>query len=116
MTCEICFEVHPFEKMRAPRCGHYFCETCWTGQVLAHHYVGVFSLRMFIPNSRMTELVFCTVYSFLYLVLITSSFSVRGRSCVYFVSYTIGYMWTVLAGNILVVSLLLPVFFINFEI
>ncbi|XP_024357767.1 probable E3 ubiquitin-protein ligase ARI8 isoform X1 [Physcomitrium patens] len=33
MTCEICFEVHPFEKMRAPRCGHYFCETCWTGYI-----------------------------------------------------------------------------------
>lgn len=40
MTCEICFEAHPFEKMKAPRCGHYFCETCWTGQVLAHHFVG----------------------------------------------------------------------------
>lgn len=33
MTCGICFEGHPFEKMTAPRCGHYFCETCWTGQV-----------------------------------------------------------------------------------
>ena len=32
MTCEICFEVHPVEKMRAPACGHYFCETCWTGE------------------------------------------------------------------------------------
>jgi ariadne-1 len=33
MTCEICFEAHPSEKMKAPRCGHYFCETCWTGYI-----------------------------------------------------------------------------------
>lgn len=34
ITCNICFENYPFEKMKAPRCGHYFCATCWTGQVL----------------------------------------------------------------------------------
>uniref|UniRef100_A0A7I4CMB5 RBR-type E3 ubiquitin transferase n=1 Tax=Physcomitrium patens TaxID=3218 RepID=A0A7I4CMB5_PHYPA len=33
MTCQICFEVHPFEKMKEPRCGHYFCEICWTGYI-----------------------------------------------------------------------------------
>jgi ariadne-1 len=52
MTCEICFENQPLEKMKAPRCGHYFCETCWTGQVLAHHCIEVFSSRM--PKNLIT--------------------------------------------------------------
>ncbi len=31
LLCGICFETHPVEKMKAPSCGHFFCNSCWTG-------------------------------------------------------------------------------------
>jgi hypothetical protein len=31
LLCGICFEIHPVEKMKAPSCGHFFCNSCWTG-------------------------------------------------------------------------------------
>ncbi|CAM6037537.1 unnamed protein product [Sphagnum compactum] len=33
LLCGICFETHPVEKMKAPSCGHFFCNSCWTGYI-----------------------------------------------------------------------------------
>ncbi|KAG6541506.1 hypothetical protein Mapa_017103 [Marchantia paleacea] len=34
LKCAICFEMHSVSRMKAsPGCGHYFCETCWTGYI-----------------------------------------------------------------------------------
>lgn len=31
LTCGICFESYPSDKMHAAACGHPFCDACWTG-------------------------------------------------------------------------------------
>ncbi|KAJ6768238.1 RBR-TYPE E3 UBIQUITIN TRANSFERASE [Salix koriyanagi] len=31
MTCGICFESYPSERLRAAVCGHPFCNSCWAG-------------------------------------------------------------------------------------
>jgi hypothetical protein len=31
LLCGICFETHAVERMKAPACGHFFCNSCWTG-------------------------------------------------------------------------------------
>eukprot|EP00252_Welwitschia_mirabilis_P004874 TRINITY_DN1520_c0_g2_i1.p1 TRINITY_DN1520_c0_g2~~TRINITY_DN1520_c0_g2_i1.p1 ORF type:complete len:587 (+),score=104.40 TRINITY_DN1520_c0_g2_i1:392-2152(+) len=33
LTCGICFESYGRDKMKAPACGHYFCNTCWEGYI-----------------------------------------------------------------------------------
>ncbi|KAJ8753062.1 hypothetical protein K2173_011830 [Erythroxylum novogranatense] len=33
MTCGICFETYPREKLHAAVCGHPFCNSCWAGYV-----------------------------------------------------------------------------------
>ncbi|OVA04605.1 zinc finger protein [Macleaya cordata] len=33
LTCGICFEAYPRDRMYAAACGHPFCGTCWTGYV-----------------------------------------------------------------------------------
>lgn len=34
LTCGICFEAYPSDKMSAAACGHPFCITCWQGMYL----------------------------------------------------------------------------------
>ncbi|KAG5240051.1 zinc finger family protein [Salix suchowensis] len=33
MTCGICFESYPSERLRAAVCGHPFCNSCWAGYI-----------------------------------------------------------------------------------
>ncbi|XP_078447141.1 putative E3 ubiquitin-protein ligase ARI7 [Wolffia australiana] len=33
LTCGICFEAYPHDKMVATVCGHPFCKTCWRGYI-----------------------------------------------------------------------------------
>nr|DAD43494.1 TPA_asm: hypothetical protein HUJ06_001724 [Nelumbo nucifera] len=33
LTCGICFETYPRDRMNAAACGHPFCCTCWTGYI-----------------------------------------------------------------------------------
>ncbi|XP_010268120.1 PREDICTED: probable E3 ubiquitin-protein ligase ARI8 [Nelumbo nucifera] len=33
LTCGICFEMYPRDRMHAAACGHPFCSTCWTGYI-----------------------------------------------------------------------------------
>ncbi|CAA7400458.1 unnamed protein product [Spirodela intermedia] len=33
MTCGICFEVYPCNRMRSAACGHHFCNSCWEGYI-----------------------------------------------------------------------------------
>ncbi|WCJ38898.1 RING/U-box superfamily protein [Euphorbia peplus] len=33
MTCGICFESYPYDKLHAAACGHPFCNTCWQGYI-----------------------------------------------------------------------------------
>lgn len=90
MTCQICFEVHPFEKMKEPRCGHYFCEICWTGQVLVHHYVIVCTLRIFVPNAGGFRKFLHDCFSFVLFVslaLITLNFVARNSGIQFNNSY-----------------------------
>ncbi|GKV40310.1 hypothetical protein SLEP1_g47971 [Rubroshorea leprosula] len=31
MTCGICFESYPCDRLRTAACGHPFCDSCWAG-------------------------------------------------------------------------------------
>ncbi|KAF3582238.1 hypothetical protein DY000_02034974 [Brassica cretica] len=42
LTCGICFDPYPPEKIASVSCGHPFCTTCWTGEN-SDHVVGVLS-------------------------------------------------------------------------
>ncbi|KAK4768614.1 hypothetical protein SAY87_003755 [Trapa incisa] len=33
LTCVICFESHPHDKIYSAACGHPFCSTCWAGYI-----------------------------------------------------------------------------------
>ncbi|KAJ4721664.1 RBR-type E3 ubiquitin transferase [Melia azedarach] len=33
MTCGICFETCPCDRLKTAACGHPFCSTCWTGYI-----------------------------------------------------------------------------------
>uniref|UniRef100_A0A5B7C2E3 RBR-type E3 ubiquitin transferase n=1 Tax=Davidia involucrata TaxID=16924 RepID=A0A5B7C2E3_DAVIN len=33
LTCGICFETYPLDKINTAACGHPFCSTCWTGYI-----------------------------------------------------------------------------------
>ncbi|XP_057957773.1 probable E3 ubiquitin-protein ligase ARI8 [Malania oleifera] len=33
LTCGICFETYPHDKIDAAACGHPFCSTCWRGYI-----------------------------------------------------------------------------------
>nr|XP_034923684.1 probable E3 ubiquitin-protein ligase ARI8 isoform X1 [Populus alba]XP_034923685.1 probable E3 ubiquitin-protein ligase ARI8 isoform X1 [Populus alba] len=33
MTCGICFETYPSDRLRAAVCGHPFCNSCWAGYI-----------------------------------------------------------------------------------
>ncbi|CAN1262157.1 Probable E3 ubiquitin-protein ligase ARI8 [Linum perenne] len=33
MTCGICFESYPCDKLHAAACGHPFCKSCWAGYI-----------------------------------------------------------------------------------
>ncbi|KAB5544434.1 hypothetical protein DKX38_012546 [Salix brachista] len=33
MTCGICFESYPSDRLRAAVCGHPFCNSCWAGYI-----------------------------------------------------------------------------------
>uniref|UniRef100_A0A6M2EJG5 RBR-type E3 ubiquitin transferase n=1 Tax=Populus davidiana TaxID=266767 RepID=A0A6M2EJG5_9ROSI len=33
MTCKICFETYPSDRLRAAVCGHPFCNSCWAGYI-----------------------------------------------------------------------------------
>ncbi|KAF9677000.1 hypothetical protein SADUNF_Sadunf08G0061800 [Salix dunnii] len=33
MTCGICFEIYPSDRLRAAVCGHPFCNSCWAGYI-----------------------------------------------------------------------------------
>ncbi|CAI0401922.1 unnamed protein product [Linum tenue] len=33
MTCGICFETYPCDRLHAAACGHPFCKTCWAGYI-----------------------------------------------------------------------------------
>ncbi|GLT95588.1 hypothetical protein SLE2022_132620 [Rubroshorea leprosula] len=33
MTCGICFENYPCDRLRAAACGHPFCNSCWAGYI-----------------------------------------------------------------------------------
>lgn len=33
LTCGICFEVYPCDRMSSAACGHPFCVTCWQGYI-----------------------------------------------------------------------------------
>ncbi|KAG5549519.1 hypothetical protein RHGRI_014749 [Rhododendron griersonianum] len=33
LTCEICFETYPSDRMSAAACGHGFCGSCWQGYI-----------------------------------------------------------------------------------
>ncbi|ESR41950.1 hypothetical protein CICLE_v10012327mg [Citrus x clementina] len=33
MTCGICFENYPSDRLLAAACGHPFCSSCWTGYI-----------------------------------------------------------------------------------
>ncbi|XP_077212008.1 putative E3 ubiquitin-protein ligase ARI8 isoform X2 [Tasmannia lanceolata] len=33
LTCGICFETYPRDRMNAAACGHQFCSVCWTGYI-----------------------------------------------------------------------------------
>ncbi|XP_015572195.1 probable E3 ubiquitin-protein ligase ARI8 [Ricinus communis] len=33
MTCGICFETYPSDRLRAAACGHPFCISCWQGYI-----------------------------------------------------------------------------------
>ncbi|KAH8501286.1 hypothetical protein H0E87_016196 [Populus deltoides] len=33
MTCGICFETYPSDRLRAVVCGHAFCNSCWAGYI-----------------------------------------------------------------------------------
>ncbi|KAJ6726822.1 RBR FAMILY RING FINGER AND IBR DOMAIN-CONTAINING [Salix purpurea] len=35
MTCGICFESYPSERLRAAVCGHPFCNSCWAGFLIS---------------------------------------------------------------------------------
>lgn len=37
LTCGICFEVYPRDRMTAAACGHPFCSTCWRGLLSVTH-------------------------------------------------------------------------------
>ncbi|KAJ6322530.1 hypothetical protein OIU77_012383 [Salix suchowensis] len=37
MTCGICFESYPSERLRAAVCGHPFCNSCWAGGFEVHY-------------------------------------------------------------------------------
>lgn len=31
LTCGVCFETFPSDKLHAAACGHPFCDSCWEG-------------------------------------------------------------------------------------
>eukprot|EP00262_Sarcandra_glabra_P015770 TRINITY_DN494_c0_g2_i1.p1 TRINITY_DN494_c0_g2~~TRINITY_DN494_c0_g2_i1.p1 ORF type:complete len:586 (+),score=71.79 TRINITY_DN494_c0_g2_i1:157-1914(+) len=33
LTCGICFETYPRDRMNSAACGHHFCSTCWAGYI-----------------------------------------------------------------------------------
>ncbi|GKV27955.1 hypothetical protein SLEP1_g37065 [Rubroshorea leprosula] len=33
MTCGICFESYPCDRLRTAACGHPFCDSCWAGYI-----------------------------------------------------------------------------------
>ncbi|XP_077227066.1 putative E3 ubiquitin-protein ligase ARI8 [Tasmannia lanceolata] len=33
LTCGICFESYPHDRMNTASCGHQFCSVCWTGYI-----------------------------------------------------------------------------------
>ncbi|GLT40928.1 hypothetical protein SLA2020_150240 [Shorea laevis] len=33
MTCGICFDAYPCDRLHAAACGHPFCKSCWTGYI-----------------------------------------------------------------------------------
>ncbi|XP_051139997.1 probable E3 ubiquitin-protein ligase ARI8 isoform X2 [Andrographis paniculata] len=33
LTCEICFETYPRDRLSSAACGHPFCDTCWQGYI-----------------------------------------------------------------------------------
>ncbi|KAA8531387.1 hypothetical protein F0562_006117 [Nyssa sinensis] len=33
LTCGICFETYPLDRINTVACGHPFCSTCWTGYI-----------------------------------------------------------------------------------
>ncbi|XP_068665717.1 probable E3 ubiquitin-protein ligase ARI8 [Aristolochia californica] len=33
LTCGICFESYPYDRMHATACGHPFCTSCWRGYI-----------------------------------------------------------------------------------
>ncbi|XWS42984.1 hypothetical protein CRYUN_Cryun16bG0061100 [Craigia yunnanensis] len=33
MTCGICFENYPYDRLHAAACGHPFCNSCWAGYI-----------------------------------------------------------------------------------
>ncbi|WRX24101.1 IBR domain - like 6 [Theobroma cacao] len=33
MTCGICFETYPYDRLHTAACGHPFCNSCWAGYI-----------------------------------------------------------------------------------
>ncbi|XVF07047.1 hypothetical protein REPUB_Repub06bG0103300 [Reevesia pubescens] len=33
ITCGICFETYPYDRLQAAACGHPFCNSCWAGYI-----------------------------------------------------------------------------------
>lgn len=38
ITCNICFDDFPGDKMLSLPCGHFFCESCWRDYIMSHTY------------------------------------------------------------------------------
>ena len=49
VTCQICFESFPVQKMHASVCSHYFCRDCWQGYVTAAISEGPSALNLRCP-------------------------------------------------------------------
>ncbi|GLT95585.1 hypothetical protein SLE2022_132590 [Rubroshorea leprosula] len=56
MTCGICFDDYPCDRLHAAACGHPFCKSCWTGYISTaiNDGPGCLMLRCPDPSCRAT--------------------------------------------------------------
>ncbi|CAK7322591.1 unnamed protein product [Dovyalis caffra] len=54
LTCGICFDSFPYEKIISAACGHPFCNTCWSGYISTtiNDGPGCLMLRCPVPSCR----------------------------------------------------------------